>query len=273
MPKDMEDIADIWYNPCREKERTQWGSHVQDMVARNREKDTKLLFSGFGECVPIKKGRGGTFDFKIDGSKILVEVTTINLPVGKSPSNDVPYLERAIAKAVKHVAEKDSSDFPRYARGGAADCTVMCELTDMWEVLESGGARIVSRHGLDYMVFVPAEPSEHQPTRATRPWPSSGLACSGCSQGACPASTAQSGCDHAGRRSELAVWRPAQARPRPEQIPLAAEALSAARRAQAAIQKFGQGETGAVRIFLERSSGPFERSDDLCFMPKLFKSI
>ena len=169
MPKDMEDLADIWYNPCREKERTQWASHVQDMVARDSEKDTKQLFSGFGECVPIKKGRGKTFDFKIDGSKILVEVTTINLPEGKNPSNDVPSLERAIAKAVKHVTEKDYSDFPGYARGGVAYCTVMCELTDMWEVLESGGAKIVSEHGLDYMVFIPAEPSEHQPTRGHTP--------------------------------------------------------------------------------------------------------
>ena len=169
MPKDMEDLADIWYNPCRYGERIQWSSHIQDIAARDYEKAAELLFSRFGKCVPIKKGRGRTFDFKIGESEILVEVTTINLPMGKNPSNDVPSLERIITKAVKHVAEKDSSDFPGYARGGVAYCTVMCELTDMWEVLKSGGARIVSKHRLDYMVFVPAEPSAHQPTRGHTP--------------------------------------------------------------------------------------------------------
>ena len=164
MPKDIEDLADMYYDPSRIKEKEKWESHIQNMRAADCEKDTVQLLSKFGKCDRIPQGRAKTFDYKIDESKILVDATTINPPTEQNPSNDVLKLKQTITEAVNHVDEKDSSEFPGYARGGVVWCIIMCELTDIWEVLENDGADIVSKHGLDYMVFVPAEPSTYQPT-------------------------------------------------------------------------------------------------------------
>ena len=160
-PKDIEDLADMWYDPSREKDKEKWISHVNNMMGAGNEKHAIAFLSKFGKCVRISNGTAKTFDYRIDESKILAEVTAIQLSVGQvQVSNEPSKLQDMISKAVKHIREKDASGFPGYARGGLVYVfSVLCTITDILKIVENDGARIAYAYGLDYVVFVPEESS------------------------------------------------------------------------------------------------------------------
>ena len=161
VPKDIEDLVSISYDPSRRKDKEKWISYVHSMLGAGNEKHTIKFLSKFGTCVRIPKGTDKTFDYRIDESKILVEVRTIQHSLGQDQiSNDPNKLKDMIGKAIKHIHEKDASDFPGYARGGLVYIySLLCTMTNMLQIVENDGARIASAYGLDYVVFVPEESS------------------------------------------------------------------------------------------------------------------
>ena len=160
-PKDIEDLAEMWYDPSRRKDTEKQISNVHNMTGAGNEKCAINLLSGFGECVRIPRRTSKTFDYRIDESKILVEATSIQFPIGQDQiSIDPRRLRGMIDKALKHMREKDASGFPGYAKGGVAYISsLLCTMTDMLQIVNNDGARIASACGLDYAVFVPEESS------------------------------------------------------------------------------------------------------------------
>ena len=153
-PKNIEELERVYYDPCPNKKKEQWASHTQNAMSKRNEKDAARILAQFGKCDKIPRGPGKTFDFEIKESKMLAEVTTINPSVDSIPASQcVPRLEKSIKKALGHAGEKNPSRFPGYARG-AVVYSPMAELMNMWDMLKDG-ATFVSKHMMDYALFVP----------------------------------------------------------------------------------------------------------------------
>ena len=154
-PKDIEELERVYYDPCPNKKKEQWASHTQNTTSKRNENDAARILAQFGKCDKIPRGPGKTFDFEIKESKMLAEVTTINPSVDSiQASQCVPRLEKSIKKALGHADEKNPSRFPGYARGAVVYCSPTAELLGIWGMLKDG-ATLVSKHMMDYALFVP----------------------------------------------------------------------------------------------------------------------
>ena len=154
-PKDIEELERVYYDPCPNKKKDQWTSSVQNSVSRCNEKDAAGILAQFGKCDKIHQGSDKTFDFKVEESRMLAEVTTINPSIDSIPASQcVPRLEKSIKKALGHADEKNPSRFPGYARGAVVYCSPTAELMGIWNMLKDG-TTFVSKHMMDYALFVP----------------------------------------------------------------------------------------------------------------------
>ena len=154
-PTSIEELEKAYYSPYPNKEKEQWASHTQNITSKCNEKDAARILAPFGKCDKIHREQDKTFDYKIEESKMLAEVTTINPSIDSIPaSRCVPRLVKSIKKALGHADEKNPSHFPGYARGAVVYCSPTAELLGMWYMLKDG-ATFVSRHMMDYALFVP----------------------------------------------------------------------------------------------------------------------
>lgn len=154
-PKDIEELERVYYDPFPNKKKEQWTSSVQKYISGCNEKDAAEILAPFGKCDKIHQGPDKTFDYEIKESKMLAEVTTINPSIDSIPASQcVPRLEKSIKKALRHADEKNPSRFPGYARGAVVYCSPTAELLGIWGMLKDG-ATLVSKHMMDYALFVP----------------------------------------------------------------------------------------------------------------------
>lgn len=162
-PKDMQDLEDVFFDPARQKDKEKWESYAQNTLSDFREKDIPRIFGVFGNCKKIPESREKkTFDYEIHESRLLLEVTTIDLPSGTTQINmDEERLIAKIKRAVKHIEEKDYSEYPHHTRGGVIYYnSILGPLTNIWDVLEKDSVRnIIKSSGVDYVVFITAEAS------------------------------------------------------------------------------------------------------------------
>ena len=154
-PTSIEELEKAYYSPYPNKEKEQWASHTQNLTSKCNEKDAAMILAQFGKCDKIHQGSDKTFDFKVEESRMLAEVTTINPSIDSIPaSRCVPRLVKSVKKALVHADEKNPSRFPGYARGAVVYCSHTAELLGIWGMLKDG-ATFVSKHMIDYALFVP----------------------------------------------------------------------------------------------------------------------
>ncbi len=166
LPKDMKDLEDMFYNQARLEDRMKYESWIQDQLSPEQEKEIKNLFSKLGNCEKIPEDDSKkTFDFKITESQILIEVTTINLQLGETTViDDKRIISGKVRNAIKHIKDKDASEFNGYFRGGVIYCSsILLSLTSLWDILLNPDMRkkIISPD-LDYIIFLPKTASINQ---------------------------------------------------------------------------------------------------------------
>jgi len=126
-PKDMKELEEIFYGKTGDGKDVDWGryrrygSWVQgEALSPTFEAAAKQIFSPLGNAEKIHEIKGKkTFDFKIDQSKILLEITSLGVPLTALPTiftDDL--LFRKIQEAVAHITEKDNPELPDYFKGG-----------------------------------------------------------------------------------------------------------------------------------------------------------
>jgi hypothetical protein len=156
-PKDIEDLADMYYNQSRLKDREKYESGIQNEVAEWQEGEVKGIFNSLGNCEKIPTAKQKTFDFKIDESKLVFDVTTINPPSGKQTINgNSEWIKGKIQVAIQHIIEKDPTGFSGYSKGGVIyGSSVLVSITDVWDMLDKVVPGIMASLDLDFLVFVP----------------------------------------------------------------------------------------------------------------------
>jgi len=161
-PKDIDELANWTYDPSKTKEKQRWESGLQNMSAGEQEKGVKSIFSVFGECKKIPRESYKTFDFSIDASKLVFDVTTINPPFNADVINGDPeFLVSQIRDAMEHAEEKDTTNFSDYHKGAVIYCSsTLVAITDLWAILENEVVLETLRSSnLDFVVFLPQESS------------------------------------------------------------------------------------------------------------------
>ncbi len=166
IPKDMEDMTDMFYNPERIEGRKRYESYIQaNILSKLQEDVVKKIFGKMGKCEKIPTvDHQETFDFKIADAKLLIEVTSINTEPGENVVNpDAYHILEKIKKAISHIVSKDASQFPDYFKGGVIYCsTIINHFTSLWQLLyvkdfvkEIG----ITSSGLDFVLFIPESAS------------------------------------------------------------------------------------------------------------------
>lgn len=159
-PKDINDLVDISYNPDRINDRIRYGDWTQTKVmSKWQEKEVQELFNKFGKCEKLPTASYvQTFDFKVDESELLVEVTSVNSEVNVNNLVD-PDPKKNLEKlkaAMRHAEEKDSSQYPSYRKGIVIYCAVeIVVLADLWNLIR--GSRFEQEFQastLDYILFI-----------------------------------------------------------------------------------------------------------------------
>jgi len=155
LPEDIEDLTSMYYDQSRLKDKTKYESGFQNILAGWQEKEIQEIFNNFGKCEKIPRATQKTFDFKVDESKLVFDVTTINPPTDKHIIDGNPkWITNKIQDAITHILEKNSTGFSEYLRGGVIYCSsVLVSLTDICSMLDKVVPGLMA--DLDFLVFVP----------------------------------------------------------------------------------------------------------------------
>lgn len=158
LPKDIKDLESIYYDLDRGQDRKRYESHLQDTIfSPDQESEVKELLGQLGTCTKLPRQSKKTFDFKIDETKLLVEVTSINPPLaGESIKASPNYVLSKIRTAIEHAEEKESSLFPGYEKGIIIFCSsILLSLTNIWPLLSNRKfiSELISSK-LDYVIFI-----------------------------------------------------------------------------------------------------------------------
>lgn len=108
--------------------------------------------------IPEVKGKK-TFDFRIDQSKILLEVTSLSTVLTSLPTTfNEELLVAKLQEAIGHMLEKDTPALPNFFRGGIIFCeTVFNIMSRFYLKLNDKLPELIalSRSGLGFLVFAP----------------------------------------------------------------------------------------------------------------------
>ena len=128
-----------------------------------REREVKELFSPICELEKIKEKMGKkTFDFKNENEKLLIEVTSLNTPPYPDPDFEINLIDR-INNAIRHIEEKDASEFQDYLKGGVIFWSILFNLfSQIGKIIQSKNIlaeTIFPESKLDFLVLLPESAS------------------------------------------------------------------------------------------------------------------
>jgi hypothetical protein len=118
------------------------------------------IFSPLGKVEKIPEiKRKKTFDFRIDQSKILLEITSLAVTLTVLPTtfND-DWLFRKLQEVIDHVKEKDTPALPDFFKGGAIIYETIFNLMTRFHLRLDDELPRLARlldNELDFLVFVP----------------------------------------------------------------------------------------------------------------------
>ena len=128
-----------------------------EFISPGREQEIMELFSPIGELEKMKTKKGETtIDFKCKDEKLIIEVTSLNIP----PYHDIEIdLIDRINTAIEHMEEKDTSEFRDYSKGGVIFwSTVFGFISKIGEIINSTNIldeTIFQVSKLDFLCFIP----------------------------------------------------------------------------------------------------------------------
>lgn len=80
LPKDIHDLEDIYYNPKNAERKRKYESYMDAKVTdKLREAEAKRIMKNFGKSSKIPTASVKKPDFKIEESKTVYEITSIQL--------------------------------------------------------------------------------------------------------------------------------------------------------------------------------------------------
>jgi len=116
LPKNIKELGEIFYDENKKEERKRYLDSLKTKVlSPDLEKEVSRIFKDLN-FKKIEKSGLKTFDFKDINQKILAEITSIDFGID-SEINEIKSKPK-ISKAIRHLGEKDSNNFPDFARGG-----------------------------------------------------------------------------------------------------------------------------------------------------------
>jgi|APSaa5957512535_1039671.scaffolds.fasta_scaffold179639_1 hypothetical protein len=158
-PKDIEDLADIMYNPERSGDKEKYLSMTNTkLLSPNYEKEINTIFKDLEfKKIPTKEIK--TFDFVENKKEILSEITTITFG-DKTNLNKLDPTSK-ISKAIEHLGEKDSSEYPNYLRGGIIhyDSSLAYLVPELVDEIQNNAfvTSELDKNNLDYLLFKPID--------------------------------------------------------------------------------------------------------------------
>ncbi len=123
LPKDMQDLEDIYYNPENAERKRRYESYIDsEVIDQTREAEAKRIMSNFGLSIKIPTVAGMKRpDFRIDESKIVYEITSMQCTEQEritqtiAPRSEKDFIND-VNKSMEHALEKDYSGFDDYRK-------------------------------------------------------------------------------------------------------------------------------------------------------------
>lgn len=169
-PNTMKDLEEIYYGKTENGKDINFGrlQQYEDYVrsgieSKNQEQEVKELFSPIGELEKIKEKKGEkTFDFKNENEKLLIEVTSLNTPAYPDPDFEINLIDR-INNKIRHIEEKDASEFQNYLKGGVIFWSILFDFfSEIGKIIRSKNIlaeTIFPESKLDFLVLLPESAS------------------------------------------------------------------------------------------------------------------
>ena len=122
LPKDVKELGDICYGNDNDRKK-RYESYVDSkIIDPERETYAKEILKGFGESQKIPREDTKTPDYEIKKSKIVYEITSIQISEDEKVTQDVrPRHEQDfiedVDKGIEHALGKDYSNYPSHLKG------------------------------------------------------------------------------------------------------------------------------------------------------------
>lgn len=167
LPKDMKDLEEIFYGKSGDGKDIDWErfrkyrNWIQtEAYSPMFEAVAKQIFSPLGKVKKIREIKGKkTFDFRIDQSKILLEITSLSVPLTALPTNfDEKWLLRKLQKAVDHITDKDTPALPDFFKGGMIIYETIFNLMTRFHLKLDAqllGVTQTLNNDIDFLAFIP----------------------------------------------------------------------------------------------------------------------
>jgi len=104
---DIKDLEELFYNLENKEQKEKYESAVKtEILSPMLEEEAKKIFQPIGNASKINENRNSkTFDYEIKNEKILLEVTSIDIPVEDEKIN-THNVDEKIKKAFRHIRDK-----------------------------------------------------------------------------------------------------------------------------------------------------------------------
>jgi len=122
LPKDIHDLEDIYYDPKNAERKRKYESYIDaKVIDKIREAEAKRIMNNFGKSSKISTALVKKPDFKIEESKIVYEITSIQCSEEERVSQKIKSrseqdLINDVNKAIEHALEKDYSEYRDYQK-------------------------------------------------------------------------------------------------------------------------------------------------------------
>ncbi len=164
LPNNIEALEEIYYGKnmngkdLNSERRKKYEDYIRSkFISPGREQEIMELFSPIGELEKIKRKEGeATADFKCENEKLIIEVTSLDIPSDQDIKID---LIAKMNRAIGHIEEKDTSEFQDYSKGGIIFYSVEFNFfSKIGEIVNSTnilGETIFPASTLDFLCFIP----------------------------------------------------------------------------------------------------------------------
>ena len=122
LPKDIRDLEEIYYNPKHAERKRKYESYMDTKVTdKTREAEAKRIMNNLGKSSKISVALVKKPDFIIEESKIVYEITSIQLSEEERVSQKIESrseqdLINDVNKAINHALEKDYTEYGEYQK-------------------------------------------------------------------------------------------------------------------------------------------------------------
>lgn len=103
----IKDLEELFYNSDNKEQKEKYESAIKtEILSPMLEDEAKKIFQPIGDAVKINPDRNSkTFDYEIKNKKILLEVTSIDIPV-EDEKISTHNVDKKIKKAFRHIRDK-----------------------------------------------------------------------------------------------------------------------------------------------------------------------